>query len=73
MEKSEFYVDKALLSDWKNTVQAKQCLNKCYLDSAQSETTVKRWCVDFKCSGIDTNYAECSGCPNSAVVQENTK
>ena len=36
-------VDKASLSDGKNTVQAKQWLDKCYLDSVLSETTVKRW------------------------------
>ena len=37
------HVDKALLSDGKNIVQAKQWLNKCYSDSAPSETMVKRW------------------------------
>jgi len=26
----------------KNTVQAKECLEKCYKDSAPSETTIKR-------------------------------
>ena len=57
----------------KNTVQANQCLDKCYSDSAPSETTVKRWYADFKCSHTDTNDAECTGHPNSAVVPENTK
>ena len=57
----------------KNTVQAKQWLNKCYSDSAPSETMVKRWYTDFKCSCTDTNNAEHSGCPNLAVVLENTK
>ena len=57
-------VDKALLSDGKNTVQAKQWLDNYYLDSAPSETTVKRWYADFKRSHTDTNHAECSGCPN---------
>ena len=66
-------VDKALLSDGKNTVQAKQWLDKCYLDSAQSETTVKRWYADFKCGRTDTNDAEHSGHPNLAVVPENSK
>ena len=42
----------------KNTVQAKQPLDKCYSDSAQSETTVKRWYADFKCGRTDTNDAE---------------
>ena len=57
----------------KNTVQAKQFLNKCYLDSVLWETMVKRWYADFKSGCTDTNVAECSGYPNSAVVQENTK
>ena len=34
---------------------------------------VKRWYGDFKCSCKDTNDAEHSGHPNSAVVPENTK
>ena len=57
----------------KNTVQAKQWLDKCYSDSAPSETTVKRWYVDFERSCTEANDAECSGHPNSAVVPENTE
>ena len=57
----------------KNTVQAKQWLNKCYLDYAPSEVMVKRWYADFKCDRTDTKDAECSGHPNSAVVLENIK
>ena len=34
---------------------------------------VKRWYADFKCGCTDTNDAECSGCPNSAIGSENTK
>ena len=34
---------------------------------------VKRWYADFKHGRIDTNDAECSGCPNLEVVLENTK
>ena len=34
---------------------------------------VKRWYADFKCGHTDTNDAECSAHPNSAVVLENTK
>ena len=52
----------------KNTVHAKQWLDNCYLDSALSETTVKRWYADFKRARTDTNDAEHSGYPNSAVV-----
>ena len=63
-----------MLSDGeKNTVQAKQWLDKCYLDSAPLETMVKRWYADFKCSHTDKNDAERSGSPNLAVVLENTK
>ena len=43
------------------------------MDSALSETMIKRWYADFKRNRTDTNDAECSGCPNSAVVLENTK
>ena len=57
----------------KNTVQAKQWLDKCYSDSAPLETMFKRWYADFKVSHTDTNDAECSGHPNSAVVLENIK
>ena len=57
----------------KNTVQAKQQLDKCYLDSAPSETSVKKWNADVKRGHTDTNDAECSGYPNLAVVPENTK
>ena len=56
-----------------NTVQAKQWLDKCYSDSAPSGTMVKRWYADFKHSHTDTNDAERSGCPKSAVIPENTK
>ena len=62
-------VDKALLSD----VQARQWLDKCYSESAPSETTVKRWYVDSKRGRTDTNDAEHPGCANSTVVPENTK
>ena len=53
----------------KNTVQAKQWLDKCYLDSASSERgdmlTLK--------TVIQTNDAEHSGHLNSTVVPENIK
>ena len=55
----------------KNTVQAKQWLDKCYSDSAPSKTMVKRWYDDFKRGRTDTNHAECSDRPNSAVVPKN--
>ncbi len=62
-----------MVSDGKNTVQAKQWLDKCYSDPAPLETTVKRWYADFRHSYTDTNDTERSGRPNSAVVLENTK
>ena len=55
----------------KNTVQAKQWLEKCYGDSAPSETTIKRWFADFKRGCRDTDDAERSGRPNEAVTAEN--
>ena len=74
MEKSEFRVlIKHCFLMGKNTVQAKQWLDKCYSDSAPSKTTVKRWYADFKDGRTDTNDAERSGRPNSSVVPENTK
>ena len=62
-----------MLSDRKNTVQAKQWLDKCYLGCALSETTVKSWYANFKPSHKDTNDTECLGHPKSTVVPENTK
>ena len=74
MEKSEFRgLIKHCFLMGKNTVQAKQWLDKCYSDSAPSETLNKGWYADFKRSCTDTIDAEYSGHPNSAVVPENTK
>ena len=73
MEKSEFCVFiKHCSLMGKNTVQAKQWLDKCYSDSALVKTMIKRWYVDFKHGCNDTNDAECLGCLYSAVVLENT-
>ena len=55
-----------------NTVQAKQWLDKCYLDSVPSETMVKRWYADFKHGRTDTNDIEHSDHPNSVVVLEDS-
>ena len=52
--------------------QAKQWSDKCYSDSAPSETTVKRWYADFKRALTNTNGVERSGRPNSAVIPENS-
>ena len=48
----------------KNTVQAKQWLDKCYSDSAPSETRIKKSYADFKCGCTGTNDTERSGRPN---------
>ena len=74
MEKFEFCVLRkhCFLMD-KNTVQAKQWLDKHYSDSAPSETMVKRWYADLTHGHTDTNDVEHSGHPNLAVVLENTK
>ena len=75
MEKSEFHVliKHYFLIGEKNTVQAKQQLDKCYSDCAPSKMMDKRWYADFKCGHTDTNDAKFSGCLNLAVVPENTK
>ena len=74
MEKSEFCaLIKHCFLMGKNTVQAKQWLDKCYSDSALSKTMVKSWYTDFKCSHTDTNDAVHSGRSNLTVVPENTK
>ena len=74
MEKSEFC---ALIRHsfvmGKNTVQAKQWLDKCYSGSALVETMVKRWYADLKRGHIGTNDAECSDHPNSELVVEKAK
>ena len=74
MEKSEFLMllKHCFLME-KNTVQAKQWLEKCNLDSALLETMVKRWYADFKHGCTVTNDDKCLGCPNSVAVPENTK
>ena len=58
----------------KNTVQAKQWLDKYYPDSTSSRQMVEKWFADFKCSRTNTDGDdERSGRPNSAVVPENIK
>ena len=52
----------------KNTVEAKQCLNKRYGDSAPGKSTIIDWYVEFKRSQTNTDNAERSGRPKSAVV-----
>ena len=57
----------------KNTVQVKQCLNKCYPDSAPSRQMVEKWFADFNRVCRNTDDAERSSRSKSAVVPENIK
>ena len=57
----------------KNTVQAQQWLEKCYGDSAPSETTICRWYAEFKRSRTETEDAERSSRPNEVVTPETIK
>ena len=71
MEKSEFLgLTKHYYLMGENAIQAKQWLDKCYPDSASSRKMVERWFVDLKRSRTNTDDAERSGRPNSAVVLE---
>ena len=60
-------VDKALLSDGK-----KYCLSKAMTCSVLFGICSVDMMI-FKLSPTDTNDAECSSCPNLAVVLENTR
>lgn len=74
MDKTEFRVlIKHCFLMGKNTVQAKQWLDKCYGNSSPSRQMVEKWFADFKRGRTDTNDAERSGRPNSAVTPENMK
>ena len=74
MEKSEFRVliEHCYLMG-KNTLQAKRWLDMCCSDSVPSRQTVEKWFGDFKRGRTNTDNAERSGLPNSAVVPENIK
>ena len=63
-------VNKALLSDGINTVQAKQSVDKYYSGFTTSETTFERSHADFKRDRTDINDAERLAHSNSAVVQK---
>ena len=55
----------------KNTVEAKQWLYKRYGDSASGKSTIIDCYAEFECGRTNTDDAECSGRPKSAVIQEN--
>ena len=55
----------------KNTVEVKQWLDKCYGDSAPGKSTIIDLYAEFKLGCTNTDDAEHSGHPKSAVVPEN--
>ena len=55
----------------KNSVEAKQGLDKRYGDSAPGKSTIIDWYAEFKRGRKNTDDAERSGRPKSAVVPEN--
>ena len=57
----------------KNTVQAKEWLDKHYNTSSPSSATVKRWYAEFKRGRTCTDDAERPGRPNEVVNDENIK
>ena len=56
---------------WKNSVKAKQWLNKRYGNSALGKSTIIDWYAEFKRDRTNTDDAESSGRTKSAVVPEN--
>ena len=72
MDKKEFRVlMKHCFLIGKNTVEAKQWLDKRYGDSVQEKSTIIDWYGEFKRGRTNTDDAEHSGRPESAVVPEN--
>ena len=55
----------------KNIVEAKQWLDKHYQDSAPGKSTIIDWYAELKQIRTNTDDAERSGRPKSAVVPEN--
>ncbi|KOX73446.1 hypothetical protein WN51_14492 [Melipona quadrifasciata] len=74
MDKKEFRVlIKHCFLMEENTVEAKRWLDKRYGDSAPGKSTIIDWYAEFKRGRTNTDDAERSGCPKSAVVPENIK
>lgn len=55
----------------KNTTEAKEWLDTHYPDSTPGKSTIKDWYNQFKRGRTDTEDAERSGRPNTAVNEEN--
>ena len=72
MDKKEFRVlIKYCFLKGKNTVKAKQWLDKRYGDSAPGKSIIIDWYAGFKRGRTNTDDAERSGRPKSAVVPKN--
>ena len=72
MDKKEFRVlIKHCFLMGKNTVEAKQCLDKHFGDSAPNKSTIIDWYVEFKRGHTNTDGAERSSHSKSAVVLKN--
>ena len=72
MDKKEFRVlIKHCFLMGKNTVEAKQWLDKRFEDSAPGKSTIIHWYAEFKRGRTNTDDAERYGRPKSAVVPEN--
>ena len=72
MDKKEFQVlIKHYFLMGKNTVEVKQWLDKRYGDSASGKSTIADWYAEYKRGRTNTDDAELSGRPKSAVVLEN--
>ena len=56
---------------WKNTVEAKQWLDKRYGDSAPGKSTIIDWYAEYKRGRTNIDDAQHSYSPKSAVVPEN--
>ena len=54
----------------KNTIEAKQCLDKRYGDSAPGKLTIIDWYAEYKRGRTNTDNAGRSGRPKSAVFPE---
>jgi len=57
----------------KNTVKAKEWLDKCYKESAPSRQMVEKWFADFKRGRTETDDAPRFGRPAEVVTPENIK
>ena len=64
-------MNQTLLFNWKNIVKAKQWLDECYGGSTPGKSTIINWYAEFERGRTNTDDAERSGRPKSAVFPEN--